>query len=595
MTKGRKVIMNKITKFLMFALVIATMFLVSCGNDTNSGDSASSAIYTPGTYVGEGESIGGKIVVEVTVDETSILSIEFTEFNDSEFSYEARDTLVENIIAANSAQVDAVTGASETSEGVITAVQMALDQAYVEGADLSQTGKTETTVEYEDTTTEVLVIGGGGAGLSAAISAKESGAEVILIEKLSILGGNTNYATGGLNAADTEQQEALGIEDDVETFYNDTMEGGKNLNNPDLVRVLAEESNDTVEWLTELGVDLSDVGALGGATNKRAHRPTGGAPVGNEVVSVLSENAESMGIDIRTSTKATKLLVDGNKVVGAEVETADGGTYTINADAVIIASGGFGANNDLVASYVPQYKGYGTTNAPGATGDVFNFTEGLDLALVDIDQIQTHPTVMPSNNYMITEAVRGTGAILVNREGNRFVNELDTRDVVSNAELAQTGQSAFLVFDQNVRENLAAIDGYYEKGFLIEANSIEELATALEIPVDALTSTVNTYNGYVTSGTDADFGREIMESTIEKGPFYAVEVTPAVHHTMGGLKIDTETRVYKNDGTYIDGLYAAGEVTGGVHGANRLGGNAMADITVFGHIAGENAAEYVGK
>ncbi len=587
--------MNKIVKVLMFALVVMSVFLVSCGQKETNTDTASSAIYKPGTYTGEGESIGGRVEVAVTVDETSILSIEFTEFNDSDFALEPREKLVEAIIKANSAQVDAISGATKTSTGVITAVQMALDQAYVDGASAAQANKSETAAVYEDATTDVLVIGGGGAGLSAAISAKEAGAEVILVEKLAILGGNTNYATGGLNAAETKQQEALGIKDDVDTFIKDTMEGGKNLNNLELVTVLAEESSETVDWLTSLGVDLSDVGILGGSTNKRSHRPAGGAPVGSNVVSGLSASAEKMGIDIRTSTKVTEIIVENNKVVGAKVETGDGGTYTINAKSVVIASGGFGANNELVASYVPSYKGYGTTNAPGATGDVFNFTEGLDIALVDIEQIQTHPTVMPSNNYMITEAVRGTGAILVNREGKRFINELETRDVVSDAELQQTGKSAFLVFDQNVRENLSAINGYYEKGFLVEAATIEELATKLEIPADALSSTVTTYNGYVASGTDADFGRASMESTIEKGPFYAVEVLPAVHHTMGGLKIDTETRVYKNDGAFIEGLFAAGEVTGGVHGANRLGGNAMADITVFGYIAGENAAEYAGK
>ncbi len=581
--------MNKFFKVLMFVLVVSTLFLASCGNSETSD---ANAIYNPGTYVGEGESIGGRVEVAVTVDETSIVSIEFTEFNDSEFSIEPRDAMVEAIIAANSTQVDSISGASTTSEGIKTAVQMALDQAYVEGVNLETATTEKEAVVYEDATTDVLVIGGGGAGLSSAISAKQAGADVILIEKLAILGGNTNYATGGLNASETEQQKALGIEDDAETFYNDTMKGGKNLNDPELVKVLTEQSDEAVAWLTSLGADLTDVGINGGSTNPRSHRPTGGAPVGDEVVSVLSENAEEMGIDIRTSTRATEILVEDNKVVGATVETADGGTYTIHADAVVIATGGFGANNEIVASYRPELKGYGTTNAPGATGDVFTFAEDLDLALVDIDQIQIHPTVMPSNNYLISEAVRGTGAILVNREGKRFVNELLTRDVVSAAELEQTGQSVFVVFDQNVRDNYSAINGYYEKGFLIEAQTIEELAELIEVPVDALTETVNTYNGYVNAGVDEEFGRESMESTIEKGPFYAVEVAPAVHHTMGGIKIDPETRVYKNDGTYIDGLYAAGEVTGGVHGANRLGANAMTDITVFGYIAGENAAEY---
>ncbi len=370
------------------------------------------------------------------------------------------------------------------------------------------------------------------------------------------------------------------------------MTGGKNLNNEDLVTVLTENANETVRWLTDLGADLTDVGVLGGSTNNRTHRPTGGAPVGNHIVNVLAENADEMGIDVRTSTKAVEILVEDNSVTGIVVEADNGATYTIYADSVVIATGGFGANNELVASYVPELLGYGTTNAPGATGDVFSITEGLDISLIDIDQIQTHPTVMPSNNYMITEAVRGTGAILVNRESERFINELETRDVVSNAELAQTGQTAFLVFDQNVRDNLSAINGYYEKGYLVEAETLEELATLLEIPTDVFVETVETYNGYVATGVDADFERAKMQTTLDLAPFYAVEVGPAVHHTMGGVEIDTDARVYTTDGNYIEGLYAAGEVTGGVHGANRLGGNAMADITVFGQLSGANAAEF---
>lgn len=591
--------MKKITKIMLAFVLLLTVLLVGCSKSDEvvteeNTEPTTLAVFAPGTYIGEAEGHAGPIKVAVTVDETNILSIEIQEFNDSEFSLEPRDAMIDKIIKANTADVDTVSGATVTTTGVKEAVQNALNSAYVNGNAASNAATTDDNAkEYEDITTQVLVIGGGGAGLSAAISAKENGSDVVLIEKLAFLGGNTNYATGGLNASETLEQEALGIEDSDQTFFDDTMTGGKNINNPELVKVLTTESKNTVRWLTDLGADLTDVGILGGSTNKRSHRPTGGAPVGNHIVSVLSDNANEMGVEILLSTKATKLIVENNEVVGVEVATDDGGTYTIFADAVVIATGGFGANNDLVASYVPEYKGYGTTNAPGATGDVFDITEGLDIALVDIDQIQTHPTVMPSNNYMITEAVRGTGAILVNREGQRFINELETRDVVSDAELSQTGESAFLVFDQNVRDNLSAINGYYEKGYLIEAQTIEELAEKLGTPVEELTNTISTYNGYVNSGVDADFARESMESTVEMAPFYAIEVAPAIHHTMGGVKIDTDTHVYTNNGEYINGLFAAGEVTGGVHGANRLGGNAMADITVFGKIAGQNASQYV--
>ncbi len=586
--------MKRFSVMLITASILMTSLLAGCGSkDENTQIEAQQDMFVAGEYTGEAESIGGRVEVLVTVDENSILSVDFVEFNDSEFALDPRDTMVKNIISANGVNVDTIAGATKTTTAVKEAVSMALASAYVSAdAASNANGQTEK-VTYEDITTEVLVIGGGGAGLSAAIAASENGAEVTLIEKLAFVGGNTNYATGGLNAAETLEQEALGIEDSIDTFYADTMKGGKEINDPELVKVLTSEATNTVRWLTEKGADLTDVGVLGGSTNNRSHRPTGGAPVGNHIVSVLNSNAKEMGVNILVSTTAQEVLVEDNAVTGVVVSAENGETYTIFADAVVIATGGYGANNDLVSEFVPELKGYGTTNAPGATGDVFKFTENLGVDYINLDKIQTHPTVMPSNNYMITEAVRGTGAILVNREGTRFINELETRDVVSNAELAQTGQTAFLVFDQNVRENLSAINGYYEKGFLVEAESIEELAEKMEIPAEQLAQTVTTYNGYVNNNDDADFGRAKMASTIEKAPFYAVEVGPAVHHTMGGVKIDTETRVYNTEGNAIDGLFAAGEVAGGVHGGNRLGGNAMADITVFGRIAGNNASAYV--
>ncbi len=407
-----------------------------------------------------------------------------------------------------------------------------------------------------------------------------------------MVGGNTKYATGGLNAAGTTSQADLGIEDSIDIFYEDTMVGGGNINNPELVRVLAENGAGTVEWLKGIGADLSDVGRMAGASVNRSHRPTGGAPVGNHIVDVLYAKAQEMEIEILLESEVIALLGDATGVTGVTVQT-NSGNFQIDAKAVIIATGGFGANNDLVASYDPALKGYGTTNHPGATGDVIAFGAAFDLAYVDMKEVQTHPTVMPSNNYMITEAVRGNGAILVNREGLRFVNELETRAVVSDAQLAQTGASGFLLFDQSVRESLSAIEGYYNKGFLVEGETVEALAANLGVDPTALVQTIETYNGYVTGGVDEAFGREDMPRALSVGPYYAVEVAPAIHHTMGGLVITTQAEVVNNSGDVIKGLYAAGEVTGGVHGNNRLGGNALADITTFGRIAGEMAAESV--
>ncbi len=440
---------------------------------------------------------------------------------------------------------------------------------------------------------DVVIIGGGGAGLSAAVEAADNGASVILVEKMPMVGGNTNYATGGINAAGTEFQKALGIEDSPELFFEDTMKGGKQENNPDLVRVLTTEAKNSVAWLTSLGADLSDVGRLGGHSVNRTHRPTGGAAVGGHIVQTLKTAAEDRGVEIRTWTEAIGVLEEDGRVTGIRVRNLqEEKEYEIAAKAVIMTAGGFGANPDMIVSLDPNLEGFGTTNHKGATGDAFDLVEGHGVSLVDMEYIQTHPTVVPEKGKMITEAVRGNGAILVNRSGERFVNELDTRDVVSAAELEQQGGTALLVFDQGVRESLSAIEKYVEAGFVTEAESLEALADALGIPADGLVATVAEYNGFVEAGSDPEFGRGSMARTLESAPYYAVEVGPAVHHTMGGIQIDTDARVIGENGEPVAAFFAAGECTGGVHGANRLGGNALADIVTFGRIAGRNAAMF---
>lgn len=443
----------------------------------------------------------------------------------------------------------------------------------------------------ENITTDVVVVGGGGAGLSAAIAAKEKGANVVLVEKMLMLGGNTNYATAGINAANTKLQKKLGIEDNAELFYNDTMKGGKNVNNPELVKKLTADSANIIDWLTERGADLSEVVFTGGQSAKRTHRPAGGQAVGPVIVDALAETAEKDGIDVRTESEVTKLIKTGDKVTGVEVKHK-GETYNITAKAVVMATGGFGANAKMVAEYKPSLEGFGSTNSPAITGEGIKMVKAVGGDLVDMTEIQTHPTVVHKKTAMITEAVRGEGAILVNREGKRFVSELETRDVVSKAELEQTGKSAFLVFDQEVREKLGAINGYVRKGFTVEGATVEELAKKIGVDAKGLVDTMAKYNGYVKAGEDKDFGKTALPRELVKAPFYAIEVSPAVHHTMGGVRINTNAEVLTADGKVIPGLFAAGEITGGVHGANRIGGNAITDITVYGKTAGENAADF---
>ena len=581
----------------LLAVLLMIMMVVSLAGCSSTEAPATEvpeveALYTAGTYDGEGEGHGGTFKVSVTVDELAITAIDVVENPESEFAQDAVNSLVEAAIAQNSGTIDAVSGASETSAGVIGAISNALAKAYVNGAPVTEATTETETAALEDVTTDVVIVGAGGAGLSAAISAADAGMNVLVLEKMPMVGGNTNYATGGLNAAVTAQQAEKGIEDSVELFVADTMKGGKELNNPALVQVLAENSADTVAWLTEMGADLTDIGRLGGASLNRAHRPTGGAPVGNHLVQTLKAAAESReSVSIATNNKVVAILTEDGAVTGVTVETAEG-TYNVYAKAVILASGGFGNNQEIIVQYQPSLEGFGTTNQPGATGDAVVLVAPLNVSMIDMEYIQTHPTVVPEKNKMITEAVRGNGAILVNRNGERFINEITTRDVVSAAELEQEGKTSFLVFDQGVRESLSAIEKYINAGLVTEAATVEDLAAALGVDTATLATTIETYNGYVADGVDPDFDRPDMPRDLATAPYYYVEVGPAVHHTMGGIEINTTTEVINQDGNVIAGLFAAGEVTGGVHGANRLGGNALSDITTFGRIAGESAAAF---
>lgn len=568
----------KLKKFLSIFLGILVLF-VSCEKKE--------PLLRDGTFIGKSDGRNGPIEVAVTIKNGKIVDAEvIKDFESPNIADLAKQTIISQFLEEGStATLDAVSGATITSNALFDAIDEALA--------ISQ-GTKKAAIIYKDSEYDIVIIGAGGAGLTAATEASSKGAKVLVLEKMGIIGGNTNYSTGGINASYTKEQQRLGIKDSKEVFFNDTMKGGQYLNDPELVKTLVENSADMVEWLQSpmIGADLSDVGAFGGATNKRIHRPKGGQAIGAHLVPLLQKAALNQGAEIRLNNKAIDILSDNGKVCGVKV-AYEGGEYTVHTKAVIVATGGFGANPEMVEFYQASLAGFSTTNHKGATGDAFAMVEKFDAQLIQMEQIQTHPTVVKGTGIMITEAVRGNGAILVNKNGRRFVNEMETRDIVSAAILKCPEKAAYLIFDQGVRDSLKAIETYSKQNLLSQGANLTELARVISIDAVALEYTIDEYNKAVLAKHDSEFERNpaSMERTISKAPFYAIEVEPAIHHTMGGLKINSKAQVLNKKGKAIPGLFAAGEVTGGVHGAERLGGNAVADICIFGKIAADSAFE----
>jgi fumarate reductase flavoprotein subunit len=440
---------------------------------------------------------------------------------------------------------------------------------------------------------DVIVIGSGGAGMTAAITAFDAKVKVVVLEKMPITGGNTQLAAGGMNAAETVFQKKKSIQDSVKIMIDDTFTGGRSMARPELVELLARNSSSSIDWLTAMGADMSDVGRMGGASVNRTHRPTGGEAVGHHIIHVMRQNAIKRGMDVCTNSKVLKLFeTPGGAISGVLVQNKLGQLYSIEAPVVILASGGFSANLERVARYRPEYAMFSSTNQPGATGDGLDLAADFGARLVDMDQIQIHPTQAAGSKILITEAVRGNGAIVVNRDGKRFMNELTTRDAASAAILKQAGQSAFLVFDETIRRSLKQIEGYFHLELVRSGNTPAELAKAIEVDGANLTAELQRYNEFQGAKKDGAFGRPDMPRPLKDPGFHAIEIRPGIHYTMGGVAIDTRSRVLGQDGKAIPGLFAAGEVTGGVHGANRLGGNSISETITFGRIAGSEGVKF---
>ena len=439
---------------------------------------------------------------------------------------------------------------------------------------------------------DLIVIGSGGAGLTTAVQARELGLTVAVLEKNTQVGGNTKRASSGMNAAETTVQARNQIADRMQDFYQETYQGGGKLNDPAMLKQFVTHAPLAIEWLTQHGLPLDDLTITGGMSVKRTHRPASTAPVGAYLVKGLQKLAIEAGVQIITEAHVSKLLTASDAVCGVEYLDAQKAVHQLHSRAVVLATGGFGASKELMRQYRPDLANYRTTNQPGATGDGLKLAQQVGAQLMQLDLVQVHPTVQQDQDhaFLIGEAVRGEGAILVNEKGQRFVNELATRRVVSNAITALAKHSAYLIFDKDIRSRVKAIEFYDSIGLVEHGSDLKELAEKINVPADKLEATVNNWNQMVAAGKDTDFDRKTgMERKISEAPYYAIHIAPAIHYTMGGIHIDSRTRVIDGNGDIIPGLLAAGEVAGGLHGNNRIGGNSIAETVIFGIQAGREA------
>ena len=566
---------------------------------------AAASMAAPVTAQGTGVGKHGDITVAVTFDAGKIQDIKIVKNAENPILAKKVFTdLKDQVVALSSTDVDLVSGATFSAKGFIDAVNDAAKKAGVTLAKADKKALKKAARELPKTSNyDVVVIGAGGAGFSAAITAKNAGANVVLLEKMPAVGGNSLISGAEMNVARNWVQPKLGINDDSpELHAQDTFKGGDGKGDMKVINVMTHEALDAAKWCRDyLGVRFEDDNLFffGGHSRKRALIPVG--HTGTEFIAKFQAKADELGIPVITNMKAEELIKDKDgRVVGVKA-TMDGKSYTFSArKGVVIATGGFAANVAMRTEANPFYgDGFKTTNMPGAIGEGITMAKNIGAQVVNMGLIQTYPMCDPNSGAIeLIDDARFEGAILVNQEGKRFVEELQRRDVMSKAILEQTGKYCYAIFNGEIEKRSHAITHHQDEvevftktGILHKADTIEGIADFFKIPVDNLKATIARVNEFARTGKDLDFNYRSRFVDLSTGPYWIYRGVPSVHHTMGGLKINPKAEVLDANDKPIPGLWAAGEVTGCTHGTNRLGSNAYTDIIVFGRIAGAEAAK----
>lgn len=653
---------KKLQVFICIMLSFTLLLMTGCGGAAKESSQAASgeekSAFQAGTYTAEAQGNGGSVKVEVTFSSTKIEDIKLlSQTETTGLGDVAMNKLIEDILSGQTLAVDAISGATNSSTAILAAIEDCVKQASGDVEGLKQKTTTKTAGEAIEKSADVVIIGGGGAGLAAAVSANENGSKVILIEKTIALGGNTLRSGGGYNTYDPDRQknvkmndalikELQGYVDDNASNYGDfaptfeklqieikeylasgdttvlfdspelhaiqayiggtrtDLKGNTITPNYALVTKLTNNSLPTLKWLEDMGAEVTDaIGTILGALWPRSHALVEHTGIG--FLKPLEDRAIELGTEIMFETKAEELIVENGRVVGVKATKSDGTPVTLKASkGVIMATGGFGANPEMRQKYNTYWEEMPltmkTTNTPAATGDGINMGIQVGAKLIGMEFIQLMPSSHPETGAL-SGGVWGSAEdqVFVNKAGKRFINEYSERDVLAKAALQQEEQLFFIICDKNTAGNMPDgknlwgddVERLIETGSVYRADTLEELATQIGADKETFVNEINKYNSYIEKGNDPEFQKTNFGKKIEVAPFYATPRSPSVHHTMGGLAMDTDARVLDENNQVIPGFYAAGEVTGGIHAGNRLGGNAITDIMVFGKIAGESASQ----
>lgn len=549
----------------------------SSADSTASAAETTTAAQAGGAYKATANGYGGEMEVEVTVGEDGKMEdIKILSHHESTpVSNRAFPMIVERILNAQTPVVDSVSGATFSSYAVKSAVAEAMKE---QGTDFGEItfatqGPEVEQVQGEDVQTQLVIVGGGPAGLGAAITAKENGVkDVLVVEKLDILSGNGKFDLNFYDMFNSEAQKANGVEDSIEKFTEDMKDAG---NTPERLAVWAEGESVVDAWLRSFGVELNH--NYGG----RNHMKDKDTYAGEAIQDGMEAQAEKLGVEIRTGTKGTDLIFDGDKVVGVKAESKEA-AYNIMADAVIIATGGFSNNKELLAKYAPGYEVLNTSNQMGATGDFVPVFEKYGMKLENMGKIRVIPAILKPSRDLTNS---GAGSIFVNTNGERFVNERIGELEMGTAILEQEGGTAWMVVDTKKVEDNANVRKQVKAGKFQEAETLEELAELMGVNKENLVKTVEAYNANAEAGTEDEFGQKPERAILPEGPYYASKVESAVHMTKGGVSANEHAQILYEDGSVVEGLYGAGEVTW------QSGGYSQS--VIFGRVSGKEAAEYI--